>query len=106
MKRGQRGCGATTIAVELATTLAARRDALTVDGRLLSGAQESLSSVARLKGVVQSVLTGSSKPNAVLKLRAFGLDKYVDVTVGGYGSEAYPRGTLLRVTRQRARQTE
>jgi phosphoglycolate phosphatase len=86
----------------LADALAARRDQLTAEGRLLSGARESLASVAKLKGVVSSVLTGSSKPNATLKLRAFGLDKYVDLTVGGYGSEAYPKGTLLRVARQRA----
>jgi phosphoglycolate phosphatase len=52
--------------------------------------------------VVSSVLTGTSKPNAALKLRAFGLEKYVDLSVGGYGSEAYPRGTLLQVARQRA----
>jgi phosphoglycolate phosphatase-like HAD superfamily hydrolase len=87
---------------ELATALAARKDLLAADGRLLSGARESLAAVSRLTGVVQSVLTGSSKPNAVLKLHAFGLDKYVDLGVGGYGSEAYPKGTLLRVARQRA----
>lgn len=86
----------------LADSLAARRGQLAADGRLLSGARESLESVAKLKGVVSSVLTGSSRPNAALKLRAFGLDKYVDLTVGGYGSEAYPKGTLLRVARQRA----
>jgi phosphoglycolate phosphatase len=87
---------------ELATALAARRELLATEGRLLPGARESMAGVAKLKGVVQSVLTGSSKPNAVLKLRAFGLDKYVDLGVGGYGSEAYPKGTLLRVARQRA----
>lgn len=87
---------------ELATALAARRGQLTAEGRLLSGAKESMGGVAKLRGVVQSVLTGSSRPNAALKLRAFGLDKYVDLSVGGYGSEAYPKGTLLRVARQRA----
>jgi phosphoglycolate phosphatase len=51
---------------------------------------------------VQTVLTGSSKSNAMLKLRAFGLDPYIDFDIGGYGDEAYPRGTLLRVTRGRA----
>jgi phosphoglycolate phosphatase-like HAD superfamily hydrolase len=48
------------------------------------------------------VLTGTSRPNAAQKLRAFGLEKYVDISIGGFGSEAYPRGTLLRVARQRA----
>jgi phosphoglycolate phosphatase-like HAD superfamily hydrolase len=88
---------------ELATSLAARRDLLTTEGQLLPGAAESLAAVAQLPDVVQSVLTGSSRPNAALKLRAFGLDRYVDLTVGGFaGSDAYPKGALLRVTRQRA----
>jgi phosphoglycolate phosphatase-like HAD superfamily hydrolase len=88
---------------ELATSLAARRDLLTTQGQLLPGAAESLAAVAGLPDVVQSVLTGSSRPNATLKLRAFGLERYVDLTVGGFaGSDPYPKGTLLRVTRQRA----
>ena len=58
--------------------------------------------MAQLDGAVQTVLTGNSKPTALLKLRAFGLDGFVDFDIGGYGSEAYPKGTLLRVARQRA----
>ncbi len=87
---------------ELAAALAARRDDLVSQGRLMPGAAEAVAAVAKLDGVVQSVLTGNSKPNAMLKLRAFGLDDYIDAGIGGYGSEAYPRGTLLRVARQRA----
>jgi phosphoglycolate phosphatase len=88
---------------ELATSLAARRDLLTTQGQLLPGAAESLAAVGRLTDTVQSVLTGSSRPNATLKLRAFGLDRYLDLFVGGFaGSEAYPKGALLRVARQRA----
>jgi phosphoglycolate phosphatase len=86
----------------LAAALAARRDDLVSQGQLLPGAAEALAAVARLDGVVQTVLTGSSKPSAMLKLRAFGLDRFVDFDIGGYGSEAYPKGTLLRVARQRA----
>jgi phosphoglycolate phosphatase-like HAD superfamily hydrolase len=87
---------------ELAAVLAAHRDDLVSQGRLLSGAAEAMAAVAKLDGVAQTVLTGNSKPNAMLKLRAFGLDGYVDFDIGGYGSEAYPRGTLLGVARQRA----
>jgi phosphoglycolate phosphatase len=88
---------------EFATCLAARRDQLTTEGTLMPGAAEALAAVARLKGVVQSVLTGSSRPNAALKLRAFGLDRYLDLAVAGFaGSEAYPKGALLRATRLRA----
>ena len=87
---------------ELAAVLAARRDEMVSQGRLMPGAAEALAAVAKLDGVVQSVLTGNSKPNAMLKLRAFGLDGYLDCDIGGYCSEAYPKGTLLRVDRQRA----
>jgi phosphoglycolate phosphatase len=95
---------------ELAAALYARRDDLVREGQLLPGAAEALAAVAKLDGpadkpgdkTVQTVLTGSSKPNAMLKLRAFGLDSYVDFDIGGYGNEAYPKGTLLRVARERA----
>lgn len=88
---------------EFAAALTAQRDQLTVEGRLLPGARESMAGVAKLKGVVPSVLTGTSKPVAVLKLHAFGLADYADPDVGGFGgSEPYPKGTLLRVARQRA----
>jgi phosphoglycolate phosphatase-like HAD superfamily hydrolase len=87
---------------ELAAALQARSEDLAVQGQALPGAAEALGAVAKLDGAVQSVFTGNSRPTAVLKLRAFGLDGYVDFDIGGYGSEAYPKGTLLRVARQRA----
>jgi phosphoglycolate phosphatase-like HAD superfamily hydrolase len=88
---------------EFATSLAARRDLLTVQGTLMPGAAEALKTVAGLRGVVQSVLTGASRPNATLKLRAFGLDRHLDLAIGGFaGSEPYPMGALLRATRLRA----
>jgi phosphoglycolate phosphatase len=86
----------------LAAAMQARAADLTSQGRLLPGAAAALAAVAKLDDTVQTVLTGSSKPNAVLKLRAFDLDRFVDLDVGGYGSEAYPKGTLLTVARQRA----
>lgn len=86
----------------LADAMAALRSSLAADGRLLPGAESSLAALSEVPGVVQSLLTGSSRPNAALKLRVFGLDRYVDLSVGGYGSEVYPRGTLLGVARQRA----
>ena len=89
---------------EFATRLAARRDLLTDAGHpACPGAAEALTAVAGIGGVVQSVLTGSSRPNAALKLRAFGLDRYLDLGIGGFaGSEPYPKGALLRATRLRA----
>jgi len=87
---------------ELATALAARRDQLRSNGRAMPGAREALAAVGKLDGVVQTVLTGTSKPNALLKLRAFGLESFFDFSVGGFGSEPYPKGALVRVTRLRA----
>ena len=88
---------------EFAAQLAARRDQLATQGTLLPGAAEALKAVKGVKNVVQSVLTGSSRPNAVLKLRAFGLDQYLDLAIGGFaGSGPYPMGALLRAVRLRA----
>jgi phosphoglycolate phosphatase len=87
---------------QFAAALTDQRDQLTVEGRLLPGVRESMARVAKLKGVIPSILTGTSKPVAVLKLHAFGLEKYADPDVGGFGgSEPYPKGTLMRVARQR-----
>jgi phosphoglycolate phosphatase-like HAD superfamily hydrolase len=88
----------------LAKAFDARSGLLTAKGRLLPGAREALTAVGSLPGMVQTVLTGTIKPNAIAKLRAFGLDGLVDTEIGGYGSEAYPKGTLLQVTRSRAAQ--
>ena len=86
----------------LAAAFAERRDRIAERGRVMPGAREALAAVARLDGVVQSVLTGTIRGNAVLKLRAFGLDEYVDFEIGGYGEEVYPKATLLQVARSRA----
>lgn len=86
----------------LAAALEARRDDLVREGHLLPGAAAAVAAVARLHDVEQTVLTGSSRPSAMLKLSAFGLDRFFDFDIGGYGSEAYPKGTLIQVARERA----
>lgn len=87
---------------ELASAFEARNEMLTGKGRALPGAREALAALAAQPGLVQTVLTGTIKPNAVRKLRAFGLDGFVDFGIGGYGSEVYPKGTLVQVARSRA----
>ncbi|MEU6713087.1 haloacid dehalogenase-like hydrolase [Nonomuraea sp. NPDC046802] len=88
----------------LAIAFADRRGRLAKEGRMMSGAKDALKSVSRLDGVVQTVLTGTIKSNAVHKLKAFGLDKYIDFDLGGYGEEVYPKATLLQVAQGRAKQ--
>ena len=87
---------------ELAKSFAARRSQLRGQGRLLPGAAEAVAEVAARPGVVQTVLTGTIKPNAVEKLRAFGLEEFFDLEIGGYGSQVYPKGAQLMMTRSRA----
>jgi phosphoglycolate phosphatase len=87
---------------ELAASFGSRRALLREQGRILPGAWDAVSELARHRGVVQSLLTGTIKPNAVEKLRAFGLDTFFDYEVGGYGSEVYPKGAQLLMTRGRA----
>jgi phosphoglycolate phosphatase len=87
---------------ELAAAFGARQQQLAERGRLLPGALEAVAAAAELPGVVQSVLTGSIRPNAVAKLQAFGLAGFFDLEVGGFGSEVYLKGALLLDSRQRA----
>jgi phosphoglycolate phosphatase len=87
---------------QLAEAFRARRGLLTEQGRLLPGAREAVAEVSRLPGVVQTILTGGIKPNAIVKLRAFGIDRYFDTGIGGYGSEVYPKGAMLLRARSRA----
>jgi phosphoglycolate phosphatase len=88
----------------LAMAFADRSRRLAREGRAMPGAKEALKAVAKLDGVVQSVLTGTIKSNAVHKLKAFGLDKHVEFELGGYGEEVYPKATLLQVAQGRAKQ--
>ena len=87
---------------ELADAFAVRRELLTELGRLLPGAREAVAAAAELPGVIQTVLTGSIRPNAVAKLHAFGLEEFLDLEIGGYGSEIYLKGAQLLETRSRA----
>ena len=89
---------------QLATAFGARRGTLTKQGRLMPGARDAVAQVGRLPGVVQTVLTGAIRPNAIEKLRAFGLERFFDAEIGGYGSEVYPKGAMLLNARSRAGQ--
>jgi phosphoglycolate phosphatase-like HAD superfamily hydrolase len=87
---------------ELGAAFAARRGLLTRNGQLLPGAAEAVRATAGLPGVVQTVLTGTIRPNAAEKLAAFGLDGLFDLEVGGYGSDVYPKGSLLLMSHAKA----
>src|SRR5580700_11306196 len=87
---------------QLAIAFGSRLDLLLTQGRELPGAKEAVAAVAGLPGVIQSVLTGTIRPNATAKLEAFGMDAFFDFEIGGYGSEIYPKGAQLLSSRGRA----
>ena len=71
-------------------------------GQELPGARDVLTALRLSPGIVQSVLSGNIKPNAVTKLSAFGLDGYIDFEVGGYGSDDEVRANLVSIAQERA----
>jgi phosphoglycolate phosphatase-like HAD superfamily hydrolase len=71
-------------------------------GRELLGARAALAAFQASPGIVQSVLTGNIRPNAVTKLSVFGLDGYLDFESGGFGSDDEVRANLVAVAQERA----
>jgi len=87
---------------ELGAAFARRGDQLADRGRMMPGAAEALDAVMRLPDTVQTVVTGAIRASAKAKLAAFGLDSRLDLSIGGYGSENYPKASLIQFTRMRA----
>lgn len=70
-------------------------------GHVLAGVEGVLADLHDDATVVQSVLTGNTAANAVLKLAAFGLDRWIDVEVGAFGSDRHDREELVPVALER-----
>jgi phosphoglycolate phosphatase len=88
-------------AVEAA--LAEAADLLARTGTVLPGVPELLGRLAADDGVWQTVLTGNTAANAVVKLAAFGLERWLDLEIGAYGSDDPDRCRLVPVALERAR---
>jgi phosphoglycolate phosphatase-like HAD superfamily hydrolase len=89
-------------AAEQARGYAERASDLRQRGRALPGAVQALEALADRDGVLQSVLTGNTRPSAEAKLRAFGLDSRLDLEAGAYGTDSDERALLVGVARDRA----
>jgi phosphoglycolate phosphatase len=89
-------------AAEQARGYADHLDELRARGRALPGAAEALRALSGRNDVLQSVLTGNTRPAAEIKLRAFDLDRYLDFDIGAYGTDDDTRANLVGVARQRA----
>ncbi|WP_275001968.1 HAD family hydrolase [Promicromonospora iranensis] len=71
-------------------------------GSVLPGAMQALKAVAAEPGVVSTVLTGNLQANALIKLQVFGMERYVDATVGGFSSDDPHRPALVAIAQRRA----
>ncbi|NUS07844.1 MAG: HAD hydrolase-like protein, partial [Nonomuraea sp.] len=78
-----------------------REEDLRRRGRVLPGVQDALKALAADPEVCSSVLTGNIAANARVKLRAFGLDGLLDLSVGGYGEDSEDRARLVDAARTR-----
>jgi phosphoglycolate phosphatase-like HAD superfamily hydrolase len=88
---------------QLAVKLADRREAIAAEGHVYPGVPETLAALHEHDGVVNSLLTGNIEANAAVKVGAFGLDRWLDLEVGAYGSDPHERRSdLVAVARERA----
>lgn len=77
-------------------------DELRSRGHSLPGATECLECLAGRSDVINSVLTGDIEENARVKLGTFGLDEWIDFTVGAFGAEHRVRSQLVPIAQAKA----
>lgn len=89
------------LVAELERGLAAGRAEMREGGIVLPGVETVLAHLHDHPQVVNTVLTGNTRANAVVKLETFGLDRWIDVEVGAYGSDHHDRNVLVPVALDR-----
>ena len=67
---------------------------------VLPGVEATLHNL-RIRGAVQTVVTGNIRPAAVAKIAAAGLDAHLRMDVGAYGSDHHDRSELVALAIQR-----
>ncbi|GAB4084670.1 haloacid dehalogenase-like hydrolase [Myceligenerans cantabricum] len=82
--------------------LAGHEEDVRREGILMPGALEAVEAVAADGRFVPAVVTGNLEPNARLKLRVFGFDRFIEPDLGGYGSDDEHRPALVAVAQERA----
>jgi phosphoglycolate phosphatase-like HAD superfamily hydrolase len=83
------------IETELAAAAAAGE--LVAGGSALPGVVAVLGTLAGDSRVLSTLLTGNVAANAELKVAAFGLDQWLDLEVGAYGSDEADRNLLVPI---------
>ncbi|MDP9342380.1 MAG: haloacid dehalogenase-like hydrolase [Actinomycetota bacterium] len=74
------------------------------EGRVFPGVGELVAGFHHDPRVLQSVLTGNVLANARVKLRAFGLDRFLDLEAGAFGSDHHDRTELIPIALRRIEQ--
>lgn len=87
----------------LEAEVAAAAGALAETGNAMVGVPELLARLAEEETVAQTVLTGNTMANAAVKLKAVGLDRWLDLAIGAYGSDHADRLELVPIALDRAR---
>lgn len=85
----------------LKSAMSEKAPELPVRGYVLPGVVDALTALSGVSTVIQSVLTGNIDVNAFAKLHPFGLDKWVDLEVGGFGSDDIVRSKLVDASRRK-----
>jgi phosphoglycolate phosphatase len=93
----------TAILARVESELRAARHLILERGRVLPGVLHLLPRLHDDPGFVQSVLTGNVAANALLKLEVFGLDRWLDLEIGAYGSDHRDRCELVPIALERVR---
>lgn len=87
---------------ELPHTFAAVADRFAAEGHLPPGIREVLARLDARGDVLQTLLTGNIRANAIGKVAAFGLDRWLVPEVGAYGSDDSVREHLVPIALARA----
>lgn len=82
---------------------AAANGELAAVGYACPGTASVLEALASVPGVVSTLLTGNVRPNALVKVGAFGLDRWLDLELGAYGSDHIDRNELVPIALSRLR---
>jgi phosphoglycolate phosphatase len=101
----------TAILARLQDELRGAGPVIAARGEVLPGIRELLPTLHADPRFLQTLLTGNLAPNARVKVGAFGLDRWLDLEVGAYGSDDADRRNLVpvaleRVARRRGRRFE
>ncbi|MDP3714633.1 MAG: haloacid dehalogenase-like hydrolase [Mycobacteriales bacterium] len=89
------------LVAELERGLVAGQGEMRERGVVLPGVESVLACLHDHPDVVNTVLTGNTRANAVLKLDTFALDRWIDLEVGAFGSDDADRNNLVQIALER-----